>query len=238
MILEYFVTSDKLSPREVATILIQVFGVVILLNPQFFGNSHVPANATAAQRNHYMIDYVLGITFGLLYSFTGAMKYITIRAIGDNVHSSIKIYYSGTIGLAATIVICLFTNPEVYKVWDIGTKYYTIDPRQLVVYCIVGFSSYVAKATQILALSAVKSGTLAAFQNISVVFGFLFDIYYFKRTIFWSDYLGASMIVVFTTMQSIFSNFDNKDSNADRIKEVKREIEESRAREEGRTRTA
>jgi len=58
---------------------------------------------------------------------------------------------------------------------------------------------------------------MAAFQNIAVVIGFLVDIFYFHRTILWSDYLGAGMIIVFTTTQSVISTIDNYKINKERL---------------------
>lgn len=58
-------------------------------------------------------------------------------------------------------------------------------------------------------LSAVQSGTMAAYQNIAIVMGLAVDVFYFNRNIFWSDYLGAGLIVVFTTLQSIYSTGDH-----------------------------
>ena len=38
--------------------------------------------------------------------------------------------------------------------------------------------------------------------------------------------MGSGLIIVFTTMQSIFSNIDNREANAERIKELQKEREE------------
>ena len=73
-------------------------------------------------------------------------------------------------------------------------------PGEFLLSFIVGFWGWASQECLAQGLSAVNSGTMAAFQNVAIVMGFLCDIYYFKREIFWSDYTGAGMIVLFTTL--------------------------------------
>ena len=55
--------------------------------------------------------------------------------------------------------------------------------------------------------------------------GFLFDIFYFDRKIYYSDYVGSGMILVFTTMQSIFSNLDNSKASDEKRQLIQNELE-------------
>lgn len=71
-------------------------------------------------------------------------------------------------------------------------------------------------------MGAVKSGTMAGFQNIAIFMGFFFDIFYVKTHLAWSDYLGSGLIVVFTIMQAIFSHLDNVRENEKRLEEVQK----------------
>lgn len=59
-----------------------------------------------------------------------------------------------------------------------------------------------------IALGIVKSGTVSGFYNISLVISFLTDIVYFDRDLFWSDYTGATVIILCTTLQGMIANKD------------------------------
>ena len=53
-------------------------------------------------------DYIIGVIFALTYSVFSAMKYISIRAIGDDIHTSVKNYYFGVMGGIFTLVVNIF----------------------------------------------------------------------------------------------------------------------------------
>lgn len=71
------------------------------------------------------------------------------------------------------------------------------------------------------ALSAVNSGTFAAFNSVTVVMGLLCDVFYFKLHLKWNDYLGPAMILIFTILLSISSLNENIDSNSARREELR-----------------
>jgi len=66
-----------------------------------------------------------------------------------------------------------------------------------------------------MALTCVKSGTTAAFYNISLVACFVLDVVYFKRAVFWTDISGTLMIMTFTISQAIMSNMEYKKEEAE-----------------------
>ena len=75
-----------------------------------------------------------------------------------------------------------------------------------------GLFSWISQEAVSFALVVVKSGTVSAFFNIGLVIAFLVDTLYFKRTTFATDYLGALLIIVSTTIQGVISNKDYAES--------------------------
>ena len=54
------------------------------------------------------------------------MEFISIRAIGDNIHTSVKNYYFGLVGLITSVLINLFIDPKFFQFWKIGTDQYAM----------------------------------------------------------------------------------------------------------------
>ena len=77
----------------------------------------------------------------------------------------------------------------------------------------MGFCSWFSQESLSLALGSVKSGTTAAFQNLALVIAFLTDVLHFKRVMFFTDIMGALLIIIFTCAQSIISNRDNGEAS-------------------------
>jgi len=77
--------------------------------------------------NHKKDAYALGIFFGVAFSLCAAMKVVAIRAIGDNIHTSVKNYYFGLWGLIVTVIANFFLDPGFFAFWNIGTKKYVMN---------------------------------------------------------------------------------------------------------------
>lgn len=56
------------------------------------------------------------------------------------------------------------------------------------------------------ALQIVKSNTFVPFTNVAIVISFIFDIFYFKRLMVWSDYLGSLLIISCTVCLAILAD--------------------------------
>lgn len=63
------------------------------------------------------------------------------------------------------------------------------------------------------ALQIVKSNTFVPFTNVAIVISFMFDIFYFKRLMVWSDYLGSVLIVACTVCLAILADRQTTKSN-------------------------
>lgn len=201
MIMGYLVADEKLSVREIITIIFGFAGVVLLLNPQWFSfDDHALEVMAKKGKKVSNQDWILGMLFAAGFSLSSAMKYISIRAIGDNVHTSVKNYYFGLVGAIFTLIVNIYLDPGFFAFWKIGTDQYTMTMDQFYVAFVVGIFGWLSQETLAQGLSAVKSGTMAAFQNIAIFIGFFIDIFYFHRVILWSDYVGSGLIIVFTTM--------------------------------------
>ena len=214
---------EKLSKEELVCVAGGFAGVLLLLNPSFFSGLQLSDLALKMRVGADLAAYPrfnLGLMFGGLFAIFSAMKFITIRAIGDNVHSSLKNYYFGILSTLTCLTGLVFSSPNFFKPWLIGTVAYPLNQAQLIAATIVGLFGFASQETLTLALGSIKSGTVAAFQNIAIVLGFLIDILYFKRQILRTDIIGAGMIVLFTTLQGYFSNKNDGKKTEERREEV------------------
>jgi len=72
-------------------------------------------------------------------------------------------------------------DPNFFKPWLIGTSEYPLDSHSIKFVILIGFFGWVSQESLALSLASVKSGTVACFQNVPIFFGFVVDIFYFKR---------------------------------------------------------
>ena len=121
---------------------------------------------------------------------------------------SLKTYYFGVLSTIATLFLCVFADPGLFAIWNIGSSKYTISKGSFIGCCFVGFFSWISQESMSIALGIIKSGTVAGFYNIALVLSYLTDVAYFKRDMIWSDYCGALIIIVSTSMQGYISNKD------------------------------
>lgn len=140
MLLGYFMSGEVLSCREITTIVFGLCGVIIVLNPGWFNSD--PSFHHVEKVHHSSADYLIGMCFAAGYCICSAFKFIMIRAIGDNVHTSVKNYYFGFIGGVFTIIVNFFLDPGFYKVWNIGTSEYTMSPDMFYSALTVGFFGF------------------------------------------------------------------------------------------------
>ena len=83
MLLGYFILDEKLSYREIFTIVGGVIGILILVNPELFGDHRkVDMGKRQEKRENSGSGYLIGLFFALLFSIFSSMKLISIRAIG------------------------------------------------------------------------------------------------------------------------------------------------------------
>ena len=61
-----------------------------------------------------MTDYIIGLFFAALFAIFSSMRMISIRKIGENVHTSIKNYYFGLVTLVVTLIANIFIDPKIY----------------------------------------------------------------------------------------------------------------------------
>lgn len=119
-LIAYIIESEALSKREISTIVVGFFGVLMIVNPKWFNEKSSIEKRTDKDFKTYPY-YYLGAAFGLLFSFLSAMNFITIRKMSSNMHVSLKTYYFGVISTIFSLFICIFTSPKLFNIFLIGT---------------------------------------------------------------------------------------------------------------------
>ena len=125
---------------------------------------------------------------------------------------SMKTYYFGVIATCISLILCLAFSPELFNFQLIGTPDYPLTLESFYSCIIIGLFSWVSQDAMSIALGIVKSGTVAGFYNLSLIISFLTDVFYFKRELVWSDYTGATIIIICNTLQSVVANQDHEQS--------------------------
>lgn len=101
--------------------------------------------------------------FSAFFTLSSAMMFVSIRAIGDNVHTSVKNYHFGVVGVLLTMSFILYQDPSFFAFWKLGTPEYSRSSGQIIVEIVVGVFGWMALESLTKGLSTVKSGTMAAF---------------------------------------------------------------------------
>lgn len=121
--------------------------------------------------------------------------------------TSLQVYYYGQLTTYIQIITCLFISPDLFAFWRIGSGEYPMSLAQFGWYVSIGISCYGYFLFAPIALQNVKAGTFVPFTNIAIIMSFFFEILYFGRVMFYTDYLGASMIILGTTLQAKFAEW-------------------------------
>lgn len=209
-ILAYLIQAETLSWREVTTIISGFIGVLMITSPTLF-NSEPKGSEFQHREKEDLKEYPyywVGAFFGLLFALFSAMNFITIRDMSGNMYVSLKTYYFGVFSTALTLLICAFTDPGLFAVWRIGTANYPISKGSFIGCLCIGTFSWISQEAMSIALGVVKSGTVAGFYNIALCLSYMTDAFYFNRDILWSDYTGALIIILSTSLQGYISNRD------------------------------
>lgn len=210
-LIAYLLEGEQLSKRELSTIVIGFLGVLMIVNPEWFNPGSTVIKRERQDSKNYPY-YYFGAFFGVLFAILSAMNFITIRQMSNNMYVSLKTYYFGVMATGLSFLLCVVVSPKLLNFSLIGTPEYPLTLPALNGCIIVGIFSYISQDAMSIALGIVKSGTVAGFYNLSLVISFITDTFFFKRTLVWSDYLGASIIIICTTLQSIIANKDHEES--------------------------
>lgn len=110
MIFGYFLAGEELSVREITTIVFGFIGIIIVMIPI----NEIPDGNNTQKNNDNLL---LGLLSSAAFTICTAMKYISIRCIGENMHPSIKNYHLGLSGVALSLLITAYLDPGFFAFW-------------------------------------------------------------------------------------------------------------------------
>lgn len=152
--------------------------------------------------------YNLGLAIAISVTIWMALEFIAMSNLGGFVHSSWKTFTLGFLSTVFTVIYMLWAEPKFFYGWVMGDS--SMSWVQIGYACLVGFFSWATLESKSLALSSVKSGTVTVFTNLSLVVSFITDITFYDRTILWTDIVGGSLLIIFTTANGVLSNINNE----------------------------
>lgn len=92
-----------------------------------------------------------------------------------------KNYYFGLSATVFHLIWLAFQYPDFFNPISIGSKGYPLTGLQLFWTFLSGIFAWMSQESLTLALASVKGGTVAGFQNIAILVGFLTDALILKR---------------------------------------------------------
>lgn len=206
----FLIDKEVVSVHEVLTIAIGFLGILMVMNPTWFSNGSGGQAADIKKREEHDQEmypyYYAGLIMTVLFAMVAAMGVIFIRVLNkrsdQKVPSSMQVYYYGLITTCLMCLASFYISPDLYAFWNLFSKEYTMSLAQFAWYCSLGLFCWLYTWLATMALQHVKSSVFVPFTNVAIVMSFIFDIFYFGRTMFWSDYAGAGLIIFGTVAQS------------------------------------
>ena len=123
LVASYLIMGEKLSIREIICIIFGFIGVVLVVA---IGKSSGGPSGSKSDTGNLLV----GLAFAAGYMICTALKFISIRAIGDDVSACVKNYYLGVYGTLFTLGMNFYVDPQAYHVWLIGTPKYAMSKEQ------------------------------------------------------------------------------------------------------------
>lgn len=112
-IIAYFLEDEKLSMREISTILMGFTGVLMMVNPNWFDYSPFIEKRDEHEDEKYP-HYYIGAFCALLFTVFSALNFIVIRKMSTNMVTSMKTYLYGMQSTIICLCICLVTSPKLF----------------------------------------------------------------------------------------------------------------------------
>lgn len=138
----FFLAGEKISVYEIISIIGGFFGVILLVNDQFFTSDHTKSDKRHKDDMDKYPYYYIGILMAILYTIFSALNFHKMREMGANVHSSIKTFYFGALHTILTLIWISFAGPSVFCFWNIGQDSYPLSRSQFMASSGVGFFSW------------------------------------------------------------------------------------------------
>ena len=127
-----------------------------------------------------------------------------------SVHTSMKTYYYGLFSTLAALIICFIKSPQIFNLGLIDSSTYPIKLSSFYTYLIIGLFTYATEDSMAMALGAVKSAIVVGFLNLALVIVLVTYMHFFGKVFLWSDYTGASIVIICLILQCIFAHRDQK----------------------------
>ena len=109
-------------------------GIMMITNPVWFNNDgpgSILFKRDMKEKLQYP-HYNEGVLLALGFAIFNAMNFVKIRSTASfDMVGSLKTYYFGVLTTIPSIIICLVIQPELFAIWNIGTKDYPMDNNSI-----------------------------------------------------------------------------------------------------------
>ena len=110
-IIAWLWVGEKLSMKEIIFITGGFMGVLMLVNPSWFRlDVHLTTQIEIKDEKEYPHE-IFGFMSAIAFSIFSALKLITMRDIGNVIHSSVTTFYFGVFSSVISITFMLFYQP-------------------------------------------------------------------------------------------------------------------------------
>ena len=145
-LMAYFILGESLSIPELCAIVGGFFGCLMITKSDMFIDDDNPESLELQQREskdefNYPF-YGWGVFLAFLFCFVAAMNTISMREMGNMVHSSVKTFYFGALSSILTIIFFVFYNPAYLMLWTSNGDNYTFKGDELFAGIVIGFFAW------------------------------------------------------------------------------------------------
>ncbi|TNV77408.1 hypothetical protein FGO68_gene6316 [Halteria grandinella] len=196
-VVNFLLGNERLALLEIISIFSAMVGVVILTNPStIIPQQYLAQQVTVADKDNTEYPfYNYGIVSALMGSVFSGFAYFSMRRLGTRVNPTINTFYFAT----SSCVLSFITFSVVP-----GQRIFSqIDWESVGLLILTGLLGWIAQEGVAKALQTEKAGRAASLNYLQVVIAFLADTIFFKRESSWTDYLGSTLILLFTLINSL-----------------------------------
>lgn len=170
------------------TILLTLFGVVLITRPAIIFGNTVASRAEDQITDHNLSHNIWGPVAAISSTLFGANAYVTLRAL-KGIHFSVIMSNFGAFGLIYTVAVSWFM--------DVICLPYCNSDRWLVL--ALGAFSFLGQILLTISLQLEEAGPVAIARSADIVFAFVWQILFFKEIPHSYSVMGA-LIVTFSVI--------------------------------------
>jgi drug/metabolite transporter (DMT)-like permease len=179
--------------KDTLGVFISLCGIVLLYFNDFQDFKNIRGRGDRKD-----LDYILGVVFGTLCSFSQALVTVTTRDIRDENTLVISTYSMGFTSITTVpFVLYLYFQSSTERTFFKNNRYYSI------LLCLTGILSLSGQTLKTMALQKSKNVGVVIMRYMEIVFACLIDRFVFHTILFPLDIVSILLVVLGVVVRSL-----------------------------------